>query len=127
MDRIRSSIPQVDRGNYYKGLLVLIRRDRVISPQERELMIQVGQALDFDLRFCENAIDDLLDNPHIKAEPITFSDEETARSFLHDAILIALSDGKLHPRELSWLKTVADANGLNDSWLSNEIARIMQH
>jgi len=90
-------------------------------------MIQVGQALDFDLRFCENAIDDLLDNPHIKAEPITFSDEETARSFLHDAILIALSDGKLHPRELSWLKTVADANGLNDSWLSNEIARIMQH
>jgi hypothetical protein len=126
MERIRSSIPLDERGKYYRGLLVLIRRDRNISPQERELMMQLGQALDFDLRFCENTINELLDNPHIKAEPITFSNQETARFFIQDAILIALSDGKLHPKELSWLKIVASANGLDNKWLSSEIAGAVQ-
>jgi hypothetical protein len=117
----RMRIPLVDRGNYYRGLLVLIRRDRVISTQERELMIRLGQALDFDKRFCENAIDDLLKNPHIKDRAIGFSEKVTAEAFLKDAILLALVDGELHPRELSWLKTVAAANGLDDKWLSAQI------
>jgi hypothetical protein len=115
------SIPLVERGKYYRGLLVLIRRDHSIDIHERELMIRLGQALDFDKRFCESAVDDLMRNPHIKAEPILFSESETAKSFLHDGIVLALSDGTLHPKELSWLKAVAHANGLNDEWLSAEI------
>jgi hypothetical protein len=112
------SIKLADRGDYYRGLLVLIRRDRVISEQERELMIHYGESLDFDRRFCESAIDDLLINPHIKAEPIQFSDVETAKSFLRDALRLALSDGNLHPKELSWLQTIATANGLDKAWLT---------
>ncbi len=118
------SIPLPERGEYYRGLLVLIRRDQIIDVHEREFMIRLGQALDFDRRFCENAIDDLLKNPHIKAEPIKFSDSETAKSLMHDAIALAPADGMLHPKELSLLKAVADANGLNDEWLSAEIASL---
>jgi hypothetical protein len=115
------SIPLIERGNYYRGLLVLIRRDRVISVQEREMMIRLGGALDFDKRFCESAMDDLLKNSHIKDAPMKFSSRETAESFMHDAILLALVDGGLHPKELSWLKAVADANALKDEWLYSEI------
>lgn len=111
------SINLTERGDYYRGLLVLIRRDGSISEQERELMLKIGQDLDFDRRFCENAIDDLLKNPHIKAEPIQFSDRKTAKSFLQDALRLAMADGNLHPKELSWLQTIAEANGLDRSWI----------
>jgi hypothetical protein len=115
-------IPLSERGAYYRGLLVLIRRDQSIDIHEREFMIRLGQTMDFDRRFCENTIDELMRNPHIKAEPIIFLDSETAKSFMHNAIVLALADGILHPKELSWLKAVAEANGLNDEWLSAEIA-----
>lgn len=111
------SINLTERGEYYRGLLVLIWRDRIISEPERELMLKIGQDLDFDRRFCENAIDDLPNNPHIKAEPIKFSDRETAKSFLQDARRLAMADGILHPKELSWLQTIAEANGLDSSWI----------
>jgi len=121
MDKETVTIPLADRGNYYRGLLVLIRRDRVISVAERELMIRLGQGLDFDIRFCENSINELPKNPHIKAEAIKFSDKRVAESFLHDAVSVAFADGVLHPKEWVWLRAVAAANGLEDERLEAEI------
>ncbi len=118
------SIPLIDRGNYYRGLLVLIRRDRVIDESEREMMIQLGQKLDFDRRFCENAIDDILRNPNIKDRPMPFSDKATAESFLNDAISLSLADGDIHPKELSWLESVSHANGFDGQWLSARIKEL---
>ena len=114
-------IPLLERGIYYRGLLVLIRQDRVISNRERELMIRIGQKLDFDKRFCECAINDLLKNPHIKGKVIKFSDKKIAESFLRDAVTLAIVDGEIHPKEQSWLKAVASANGLRNEWLDAEI------
>ena len=115
------SIPLLDRGKYYRGLLILIRKDQIIDMNEREFMIRLGQSLDFDRRFCEDVIEDLLSNPNIKAEPVKFSNRATAKSFLHDAIRLAFVDGKLHPKELSWVKAVARANELNEEWISSAI------
>jgi hypothetical protein len=117
-------IPLIDRGSYYRGLLVLIRRDRVVDSQERELMLQVGQKLDFDKRFCEAAMDDVLKNPHIKDKPMKFSDKKTAEFFLRDAILLAVVDDELHPKELSWLKEVAKENGIEDEWLDAQLSEL---
>jgi hypothetical protein len=122
----RNDISLFDRGKYYRGLLVLIRRDRIVDPGERELMIQFGQALDFDRRFCEAAIDDLLKNKYIRDEPMTFSDKGTAETFIRDAVLMARVDGEIHPKELAWLKAVADANGLDDEWLNAEIKNLQE-
>jgi hypothetical protein len=116
----RKKIPLLDRGNYYRGLLVLVRRDRIVDPGERELMIQFGQALDFDRRFCEAAIDDLLKNKYIRDEPMTFSDIGTAETFLRDAVLMARVDGEIHPKELVWLQAIADANGPDDEWVNEK-------
>ncbi len=106
-------IPLAERGNYYRGLLVLIRKDRVISARERDLMIRLGRRLDFDPRFCEGAIDDILKNPHIKNRPMKFSDRAIARRFVSDALMIAGIDGEIHPEEWTWIREVARENGLN--------------
>jgi hypothetical protein len=118
------AIPLRDRGNYYRSLLVLIWKDRHIDDRERELMIRFGQDLDFDRRFCEAAINDLPENKHIRDEPVEFSNRATAESFIHDAVRLALIDGELHPKELHWLESVSNVNGLDDQWLHAEIIRL---
>lgn len=111
----------LNRSNYYKGLLVLARRDRIIDVRERILLLQVGKILDFDRRFCEATIEDLLSNTHITREPVIFLDEHIRKCFFHDALHLALVDGYLHPMELRWLLSVARANNQSDQWLDSII------
>jgi hypothetical protein len=112
-----------DRSKYLRGLLVVIRKDNLIDPREKELVLQLGKILDFDPRFCEAAIEDLLRNPHITDEPVKFEDRKIARSFLRDGVRLALVDeGGDHP-ELRWLRAVAHANGLEEHATDTEIHR----
>lgn len=106
----------LSRSNYYKGLLVLLRRDRIIDARERKLMLRMGEVFDFDRRFCEATIDDLLSNTHITREPIIFADERIKKCFFRDALRLAFVDGCLHPMELRWLRTVAHANYQSEQW-----------
>ncbi len=115
-----------ERSNYYKGLLILVGRDRAIDPREREFMLQIGKTFDFDSRFCDAALNDLLTNAHIKSEPIVFSDPAIAECFLWDAIRMALVDEELHPRELDWLRRVARANGFSEMWLDDAVRRSVE-
>jgi hypothetical protein len=108
----------LNRSNYYRGLLVLLRRDRIIDARERAHMLQMGEVLDFDRRFCEATIDGLLSNAHITRKPVIFSDERIRRCFFRDALRLALVDGYLHPMELSWLRTAAHANNKSKQWLN---------
>ncbi len=117
MGRDPMTLPLIVRSNYYKGLLVLSRRDRVIDDRERESLIQIGEMLDFDRRFCEATINDLLSNVHITRSPVVFSDETIKECFFRDALRIAHADGCLHPTELRWLRQVAHANGKSNQWL----------
>jgi hypothetical protein len=117
----------LNKSNYYKGLLVLLRRDRIVDVSEKELMLEMGKILDFDRRFCESTIDDLLSNAHINREPVIFSDERIMNCFFHDALRLALVDGYLHPMELSWLRTVAQANGRSNQWLDDRIREFREN
>jgi hypothetical protein len=110
-------IPMVTMSNYYKGLLVLSRRDRIIDVRERAFLIKVGKLLDFDRRFCEATIDELLLNSHISRSPIVFSNEAVMESFIRDALRLASADGCIHASELRWLQATAHANGKSDQWL----------
>ena len=116
---MKLSLP--DRSNYYRGLLVLIGRDRIIDPREREFMLQIGKMLDFEKRFCEAAIDDLLVNPHLMKEPVLFSSPSVAECFFRDAVRLALVDGAINMPELRWLRRVAIANSRTDKWLDSII------
>ncbi len=115
-----------ERSSYYRGLLVLVRKDRIVDSRERELMLRIGTALDFDIRCCEAAVDDVLHNKYINDDPVIFHDRETAECFLLDGLRLAAVDGEVHPKELEWLKRVARANHVDDAWLDAEIARVSE-
>ena len=110
-------LPLSVKSDYFKGLLVLSRRDRVIDDRERNFLMRVGKILDFDRRFCENTIDELLSNAHITRDPIVFADEAIIECFFRDALRVAFSDGYVHPTEIRWLRKAAHANGKSDEWL----------
>jgi hypothetical protein len=93
----------LDRSKYYRGLLVLVRRDRVVHRRERDLMLRIGRLLDFDQRFCAATLDDLLRNRLITDEPVVFSRREIAECFLTDAAALACCDDDIHPHELACL------------------------
>ena len=114
-------LPVIIRSHYYRALLVLLRRDRSVDAREKELMLKIGEILDFDRRFCEAAIDELLSNTHITREPIVFLDEKIKKCFFRDALHVALVDGYLHPSELRWLRRMAGANGRSNKWLNSLI------
>ncbi len=116
-------ISLLDRSTYYKGLLVLMGKDRIVDPREREMLLQIGKILDFDKRFCEAAIDDLLQNAYLTGNPVIFSNRQIAECFLSDAVRLALVDEEMHKLEWSWLTDVARGNGITDEWLEREVQR----
>jgi len=109
-------ISLMDRSLYFKGMMLLIRKDRVVGEEERALMMRIGQLLSFEKGFCQGVIDDILTNEHVLDEPPLFSEPEVARCFIKDGLKVSLSDGQLHDSERHWLSDVAEANGLDRSW-----------
>ncbi len=56
-----------------------------------------------------------MDNKNISDLPPHFSSPEMARCFIHDGIIISLADKEIHDAEISWLKEVAQINGIENS------------
>jgi len=110
----------LDKSKYLKGLLILIGKDKIIAEEEKKLLMEVSNILGFDPDFCENAINELLENEYIIEEPPVFSSIEIAKAFIKDGIKIAFSDKELHLYELNWLKSVSDKNGIEPGWGLNE-------
>jgi hypothetical protein len=114
-------ITLMDRSLYFKGLLLLIRKDRVIHNAERDLMMRVGKIFGYEPRFCENTIRDVLVNKYIEDDPPRFSDPEIAKCFIRDGLKLSLSDGLVHEKESAWMKAVAERNGLDKTWFSKAV------
>jgi len=114
-------LPLAEKSDYYKGLLVVSRRDRILHERERDFLIRVGEMLDYDRRFCENTLDELLSNAHISRTPVVFSSEIIKECFFRDALRVAYMDGCIHPAELRWLRQAAQANGKSNQWLDSII------
>lgn len=107
-----------DRSNYFKGLLLLIRKDNVITHEEEVMLLRLGEILQFNREFCENTIRDLLQNPHIDETPPLFSNRECAELFLLDGIKVAFADHNLHKKEYAWMQEIAAKNDISAKWLS---------
>src|SRR5512132_1329656 len=106
-----------EKSECFRGFLLLIAQDRVVTPEEKSLLRHIGKALDFEKRFCEEALNDLLENAHIARNPPVLSRREYAEAFLCDCIRIAGADHDIHPEEMAWLTQIAEANGLTTSWV----------
>ncbi len=111
----------VDGSNYFKGLLLLVRKDRTVSEIEHALMQRIGKSLGFEKEFCENAIRDILENKFIEDAPPLFPSKELAKKFIKDGLVIAFSDHEeCHPAEEAWLWSVVAVNDLDEFWFQEE-------
>lgn len=104
----------LDRSNYLKGLLILSRKDNKIAPEERKIIRDKAKELDFEARFVDGALADLMENKYLTDEPVKFTNKDIAIRFLIDAIKLAVSDKFLHRKEISYLRAVARINGISD-------------
>lgn len=115
-----------DKGKYFRGLLILIGKDDNIQKDERKSILGICEKLGFDSKFCDDAINEFFENSFIDKSPPEFSSQETAYSFLKDAIDLALVDQDFHTEELEWLESVAEANGIKNIWLDEELKKRIQ-
>jgi hypothetical protein len=111
----------LEKSECFRGFLLLIAQDRKVSLEEKDLLRRIGKVLDFEGHFCEEAMNDLLDNEFISRDPPRFSRREYAEAFLLDCIRIAGSDREIHPKERVWLLHIAEANGLTPSWVDQAV------
>lgn len=109
-----------DASNYFKGLLLLVRKDRKIDESEVTVMKRVGKSLGFEARFCETAIHDILESTYIADVPPEFSSKELAGKFVRDGLVLALGDKDFHPAEEEWLRSIAEKNQLDLGWFLRE-------
>jgi hypothetical protein len=112
----------LDRSNYFKGLLLLARKDNEVDSKEKEALMAIGKKLGFDKKFCANAIREILVNEYIIDQPPKFSRKEVAEKFIKDGIKIALVDNNLHTFELEWLQKIAKLNELGEN-IINELLK----
>jgi hypothetical protein len=120
MERNDMKISVIDGSNYFKGLLLLIRKDRKITEPETQLMKHIGKALGFGNKFCDNAINEILENKYIVDKAPEFSTKELAIKFIKDGLTLAFSDNELHPSETEWLWSTAAKNGIDLAWFRQE-------
>ncbi len=108
-------ISLVDRSLYYKGLMLLIRKDHEIRKEEMVMMMRIGEMLGFEPDFCRNAVEEIIGNRYVDDTPPLFSGPSVANCFVKDGLRVSASDGQIHKKEVEWLKSVAEINGLDRS------------
>lgn len=117
----------LDRSSYFKGLLLLIKRDNVINENEKSLMIKIGKTLGFDKSFTEGAVKELMENEFLTDDVPTFSDRFIAESFILDGLKVAFSDNNLSAEELEHLTKIANQNGIDKEWFMLIISKYIKH
>ena len=115
------NIPLIDRSNYLKGLLITARLDKELSSKEKEMLKTISEKLGFASDFFEETIKNLLTNKYIDSDPIVFSDQSIATTFLKDAISLACVNNLITEEEIEWLKSVAFVNDLNSDFIEKQI------
>jgi hypothetical protein len=114
-------IPQLDRSNYLKGLLITARKDEQLTDSEKNMIRKLSERLGFSIDFFEETINNLLENKYIKDDPIVFSEQNIAKSFIEDGLRLSLIDKSVSTDELDWLKQTANANGINEKWVDDRL------
>ena len=117
-------IPQIDRSSYLKGLLITARKDNQLCETEISIIKKLAKRLGFSSDFFEETISNLLENKYITEEPIKFSDQYIAKSFIEDGLKLALSDEVITENEISWLKETTRENGIDEEWFNKKLKEL---
>ncbi|HEX9253528.1 MAG TPA: hypothetical protein VF870_14885 [Ignavibacteriaceae bacterium] len=116
------NIPIIDRSNYLKGLFITAKLDKELTDKEKDILKKISDKLGFASDFFQETIRSLLSNKYIIEEPIIFSDQEIARSFIKDAVKLACVNDLVTEAEISWLKKTADVNKISIEFVEKEFS-----
>lgn len=114
-------ISVIEASNYFKGLLLLVRKDHKVTETENALITRVGKRLGFEKEFCDTAIQEILKNKFIEDSPPRFTSKELAMMFVKDGLALAFSDNVMDYKEEKWLRSVVDINSLSRHWFVGEL------
>lgn len=114
----------IDRSNYFRGLLLLVRKDKEITAKEQEIIKKIAKILNYDQEFVDNALNGLLENEYISKEPPKFSNQDFAKAFIKDGLKMAFNDRPVHFNKIQWLKLIAGKNNLPEDWFTQELENI---
>jgi uncharacterized tellurite resistance protein B-like protein len=115
------NIPLLDRSNYLKGLFITAKLDRQLTEKEKEILKKISNKLGFAEDFYDETVRGLLSNKYLAEDPIIFSNQSIAKSFIRDAVRLVYSDGQVSGTEIDWIKKTAKANDIEDEFFKNEI------
>lgn len=115
-------ISVLDKSKYLKGLLITARKDRNLADSERKIITGIAERLGFAKDFYEETLNSLLANKYIDEEPIKFSEEKIAESFIIDGLRLAYSDNYIESTEIDWLRKTAVENGLKEKWFDEQLS-----
>ena len=115
------NIPLLDRSNYLKGLFITAKLDRQLTEKEKEILKKISNKLGFAEDFYDETVRGLLSNKYIAEDPIIFSNQSIAKSFIRDAVRLVYSDGQVSGTEIEWIRKTAIANDIEDEFFKNEI------
>lgn len=115
------NIPIIDRSNYLKGLFITAKLDKELTDKEKDILKKISDKLGFASDFFQETIRSLLSNKYIIEEPIIFSNQEIAHSFIKDAVKLASVNSLVTDAEIEWLKRTADINKIDNSFVDKEL------
>lgn len=119
-------IDPIDKSNYFKGLLVLVGKDKEINRNESDLIKKVGNILGFNHDFVDKAIKNFFKNKYIIEEPPVFSNYNFAEIFIKDGIRMALINNVINLDQISWLTTTTIKNNLSKQWFFIELESLRE-
>jgi hypothetical protein len=113
-----------DKSSYLKGLLILAKKDNMLSESEENIIRDIAQKLGFSSDFYEDTLTNLLSNAYLTEDPVKFSNENLSRSFIIDGLKLAHSDNSLHECEINWLRLTAKENAVSPEWFEKTLKEI---
>lgn len=117
----------IDKSNYLRGLLILIKRDRTVNEIEKVRIKELSKILGFNGSFVENALNELLENEYLIENPPKFKNHKLVEAFIKDAIKIAFFENVLNIYKLNWLSAFAIDNDLSKQWLFMELEHFIEN
>jgi hypothetical protein len=115
------NIPIIDRSNYLKGLFITAKLDKELTTKEKDILKKFSDKLGFASDFFDETVRSLLTNKYIFEEPIIFSDQKIANSFLRDAVKLACVNDLITEAEINFLNDTAAANNIKKEFVEKEL------
>jgi hypothetical protein len=116
-------VPLIDKSTYLKGLLILARKDKRISEEDKKFIIRAAEFLGFSSDFYQEVLDTFLINNYINNDPVEFSNNILAHHFISDAITLACINDGISNDEKQWLMETAKINFVDDKWFDSEFKK----